>query len=86
MARIFDEKENVNGRKQRQNFSTPTHLVISLPIWLVVVLGGEDTGVEEDQGEDQPEHELGLTDVLYCSSIFPVPPEKKDNKHVSLMV
>ena len=73
------------GERKKQNFSTPNHLVISLPIWLVVVLGGEDAGVEEDQGDDQPEHELGLTDVLYCSPIFPVPPVK-DNKHVSLMV
>ena len=36
------------------------YLEVIQPGRLFVVLGGEDAGVEEDQGHDQPEHELGL--------------------------
>ena len=42
-----------------------------------MVLRGEDTGVQEDQGDDQPEHELGLADVFDCSPVFSVPPAKE---------
>ena len=26
------------------------------PLWLSVVLGGQDDGVQEDQDDDEPEH------------------------------
>ena len=38
-----------------------------------MVLGGEDAGVKEHQGQDQPEHELRLADVLHCPLVLPVP-------------
>ena len=49
------------------------------PLWLAVVLGGEDAGVKEHQGQDQPEHELRLADVLHCPLVLPVP-----SKHNSI--
>ena len=39
-----------------------------------MMLGGKHTCVEEDQGDDQPEHELGLADVADSASVLPVPP------------
>ena len=35
-----------------------------------------DDCVEEDKGDDEPEHELGLADVTDSSAVFPVPPGK----------
>ena len=40
-----------------------TDLEVVQPLWLVMVLGGEDAGVEEHEGHDQPEHPLALADV-----------------------
>ena len=39
-----------------------------------MMLRCEDNCVEEDQGDDQPEHELRFANVPNCSSIFPIPP------------
>ena len=48
-------------------------LEVVKPGRLVVVFSGQDTGVEEDQGHDQPEHPLGLADVAALSSHGSVP-------------
>ena len=37
------------------------------PLWLVVVLSGQDAGVEQHQDDDEPEHGLGLD----CSPTVP---------------
>ena len=37
------------------------------------MFGGQNTGVEEHQGHDQPEHPLGLADVTALSSHGSVP-------------
>ena len=34
-----------------------------------------DDCVEEDEGDDQPEHELGLADVAHSPTVFPIPPD-----------
>ena len=44
------------------------------PERLVVVLGGEDAGVEEDQDHDQPEHPLRLADLPRLPPHLTVPP------------
>ena len=44
------------------------------PVRLVVVLGGEDPGVEEDQDDDEPEHGLRLDRPPTISSGLPIPP------------
>ena len=33
-----------------------------------------DDCVEEDEGDDQPEHELGLADVPHGPAVLPIPP------------
>ena len=48
-------------------------LEVVKPGRLMVVFSGQDTGVEEDQGHDQPEHPLGLADVAALSSHGSVP-------------
>ena len=35
-----------------------------------------DDCVEEDKGDDEPKHELGLADVSDGSTVFTVPPGK----------
>ena len=44
------------------------------PERLVVVLGGKNTGVEEDQDHDQPEHPLRLADLPRLPPHLTVPP------------
>ena len=39
-----------------------------------MMLGGKDDGVQEDKGQDQPEHELRLANVFHCSLVLSVPP------------
>ena len=39
-----------------------------------------DDCVEEDQGDDKPEHELGLADVSDSAPVLSVPPKKR--KHL----
>ena len=41
----------------------------------MVVLSGQNAGVEEDQSHDQPEHPLRFADVTAFSSHGPVPSE-----------
>ena len=36
-----------------------------------------DDCVEEDQGDDEPEHELGLADVSDSAPVLSVPPKKR---------
>ena len=43
------------------------------PLGLVVVLGGEDTGVEQDQDDDEPEHGLALDSPPTIATRLPVP-------------
>ena len=33
-----------------------------------------DDCVQEDEGDDQPEHELGLADVPHGAAVLPIPP------------
>ena len=47
------------------------------PERLVVVLGGKDAGVEEDQDHDQPEHPLGLADLPCLPPHLTVPPGRR---------
>ena len=47
------------------------------PLGLVVVLGGEDAGVEQHQDDDEPEHRLGLHGTPAVSSRFSVPSENQ---------
>ena len=47
------------------------------PVRLVVVLGGEDPGVEKHQDDDEPEHRLGLHGTPAVSSRFSVPSENQ---------
>ena len=51
----------------------PDYLMKLLPFWLVMMFSCQDAGVEEDQGDDQPEHELGLADVADSAPVLPVP-------------
>ena len=39
--------------------------------------GHLDDRVEEDQGDDKPEHELGLADVSDSAPVLSVPPKKR---------
>ena len=39
-----------------------------------MMLGGKDDGVQEDKGQDQPEHELRFANVFHCSLVLSVPP------------
>ena len=48
------------------------------PVRLVVVLGGEDPGVEEDQDDDEPEHGLGLDSPPTVPPWLSVPSEKRE--------
>ena len=47
------------------------------PERLVVVLGGKDAGVEEDQDDDQPEHPLRLADLTSLTTHLTIPPGKE---------
>ena len=47
------------------------------PVRLVVVLRGEDPGVEKYQDDDEPEHCLGLDGTPTVSSGFSVPSENR---------
>ena len=53
------------------------------PEGLVVVLGGEDAGVEEDEDDNQPEHPLGLADFTSLPPHFTIPPGKEIKRCVS---
>ena len=50
-------------------------LEVLQPLWLVIVLGGKDTGVEEHQDDDKPEHGLGLDSSTAVTTRFSVPSE-----------
>ena len=47
------------------------------PLWLVVVLGGEDAGVEQHQDDDEPEHRLRLDSAPTVPPRLAVPPAAK---------
>ena len=47
------------------------------PLWLVVVLGGEDAGVEQHQDDDEPEHRLRLDSSPAVPPRLAVPPAAK---------
>ena len=50
------------------------------PEGLVVVLGGKDAGVEEDEDDDQPEHPLRLADLTSLTTHLTIPPGKGTNQ------
>ena len=43
------------------------------PLWLAVVLRGENYRIEEHKGQDEPEHELRLADVFNSPLILAIP-------------
>ena len=45
------------------------------PLWLVVVLCGQHTGVEQHQDDDEPEHGLGLDSTPTVATRLSVPSE-----------
>ena len=47
------------------------------PLGLVVVLGGEDAGVEQHQDDDEPEHRLRLDGAPAVPPRLAVPPAAK---------
>ena len=47
------------------------------PLWLVIVLGGKDTGVEEHQDDDEPENGLRLDSPPAVTTRFSVPSKMK---------
>ena len=66
-------------------------LEVVKPDGLVVVLGGKDAGVEEDEDDNQPKHPLGLADLSSLPTHFTIPPGKRVNitsrclfRHLSL--
>ena len=50
------------------------------PERLVMVLGGKDAGVEEDEDDDQPEHPLRLADLTSLTAHLTIPPGKGTNQ------
>ena len=45
----------------------------------------QDNGVQKDQCENQPEHELGLADILDSPFVLSIPSEKvKFNWHLKI--
>ena len=40
-----------------------SHLEVVQPLWLMMMFSGEDASVEEDEGNNQPEHPLRLADI-----------------------
>ena len=42
--------------------------------------GHLDDCVEEDQGDDKPEHELGLADVSDSAPVLSIPPKKRKHQ------
>ena len=57
-----------NHKKHVGNF-----LEVLQPLRLIVVLGGEDAGVEKHQDDDEPEHGLRLDSSPAVATRLPVP-------------
>ena len=52
-----------------------SHLEVVQPLWLMMMLRGEDAGVEEDEGNNQPEHPLRLADIPTLTPHWTIPSE-----------
>ncbi len=58
-------------------FNCDTDLKLVEPGRLVVMLCGEDAGVQEHEADDEPEHPLGLAHQPRLSAHAPVPPVQR---------